>query len=127
MGLVDDIRVLYGGNVRVFPPCEGREDLGLPGEILGLLRVSDGLMETMVRPGTGEVIPVSWIVYPRAMMAEETGFYRETYGLEGIVFSDDGAGNPFLLKNDGAVVRFDAIDGEEVPVAGSLAEFFRIP
>ena len=124
MGMIDGISALYSGNIQLFPPFEGGLE-GVPGELADLLRQSDGLMETMVHPRSGEVIPVGWVIYPGAMMAEETDFYRETYGVEGTVFATDGAGSPYLLKRGGRVVRFDPIDGEETPAAGSLAEFFR--
>lgn len=127
MELLDCISALYGGNVRLFPPYGGRRPEGLPAALFDLLRRSDGVMETMAHPQTGEVIPVSWIIYPCSMIAEETAFYRETYNAEGTAFSSDGAGNPFLLKSDGTVVRFDAIDGAEVFAACSLSDFYRIP
>ena len=61
------------------------------------------------------------------MTAEETAFYRKARSAEGTVFSSDGAGNPFLLKSDNTVVRFDVIDGTEVPAGRSLSDFYRIP
>ena len=61
------------------------------------------------------------------MITEETTFYHETYNAEGTVFSSDGAGDPFLLKSNGTVVRFDVIDGTEVPAGRSLSDFYRIP
>ena len=127
MELLDCISALYGGNVRLFPPYGGRRPEGLPAALFDLLRRSDGVMETMAHPQTGEVIPVSWIIYPCSMIAEETAFYRETYNAEGTAFSSDGAGNPFLLKRNGTVVRFDVIDGTEVPAGRSLSDFYRIP
>jgi len=36
------------------------------------------------------------------MMREETEFYREEYSLEGVVFFDDEAGNPFCMKKPAA-------------------------
>ena len=90
------------------------------------MRCSDGVMETMRHPRTGETIDAGWILYPCAMIVEETAFCCETYGTEGTAFADDGAGDLFLLKGDGTVVCFDPIDGAESPAAGSLAEFYRI-
>ena len=71
----------------------------------------------MIHPQTGKVIPISWIIYPCSMIAEETAFYRKTRSAEGTVFSSDGAGNPFLLKRNGT----------EVPAGRSLSDFYRIP
>ncbi len=124
MGIIDGISTLYDGNIQFFPPFEGKL-AGVPDELADLLRQSDGVMETMVHPRSGEVIPVGWVIYPGAMMAEETVFYRETYGVEGTAFATDGAGSPYLLKRGGQVVHFDPIDGEEVFAAGSLVKFFR--
>lgn len=78
----------------------------------------------MANPKTGEIMPIGWIVYPYEMIRSDTAFYRAEYKIDGIVFSDDGAGNPFILKLNGAVVCFNAIDGEEVKAANSLSEFW---
>ena len=43
-----------------------------------------------------------------------------------IFFSDDGAGNVFVMKDDESIYLFDAIDGEEEYFAKSLAEFWDI-
>ncbi len=75
-------------------------------------------------PKTGEIMPIGWIVYPYEMIRSDTAFYRAEYKIDGIIFSDDGAGNPFILKPDGAVVCFNAIDGEEVKAANSLSAFW---
>jgi hypothetical protein len=127
MELLDCISAFYGGNVQFLPPYEGRRPVGLPAELFDILQRGDGVMETMIHPQTGKVIPISWIIYPCSMIAEETAFYRKTRSAEGTVFSSDGAGNPFLLKRNGTVVRFDVIDGTEVPAGRSLSDFYRIP
>ena len=51
-------------------------------------------------------------------------YYQNEYGLSGVVFSDDGAGNPFYLF-DGKVYEYDPIDNESELIADSLEEFFR--
>ena len=56
-------------------------------------------------------------------ICKETSYYKENYGLDGIVFSDDGAGNPYYLFQ-GKVYQFDEIGEESEFVADSLEEFF---
>ena len=43
--------------------------------------------------------------------------------MSGVVFSDDGAGNPFYLS-DGKVYEFEPIDNESELIADSLEDFF---
>ena len=49
---------------------------------------------------------------------------KEEYGLDGTVFSDDGAGNPYYILND-KIYQFDPIDNESELKASSLEEFYR--
>ena len=127
MELISQISKLYEGNVRFFPPYSGECPVNLPEELYTLLRVSDGVMETMPDPVTGEALSVGWVLYPCAMMLEESSFYHAEYGLSGTVFAGDGGGCPYLLKGDGTVTCYNAIDGEEEPAAKSLSDFYRLP
>ena len=60
------------------------------------------------------------------MIKDNTEFYVAEYGISGYIFSDDGAGNVFVMKDDESIYLFDAIDGEEEYFAKSLAEFWDI-
>ena len=97
----------------------------LPQELYNLLLLSDGISESMKNPVTGEPMTISWIIYPYQEIAESTRFFSARYGLDGTVFSDDGCGNPFILKADGKVTSYHVIDGEEQAVADSLYSFLQ--
>ncbi|MBQ9142199.1 MAG: SMI1/KNR4 family protein [Lachnospiraceae bacterium] len=97
----------------------------LPAELLHILEQSNGIEEGMVLPDTGKLEPVSWIIYSYEMIVEENEFFQNIYSVEGIVFSDDGAGNPYYIKDDGRIYCFEACDDEEILAADSLEEFFR--
>lgn len=122
--LTDIIRETYNGMIKLHGPadCSGRE---LPGELEELLLQTDGIAETMPHPKTGEEMVIGWIVYPLDTIEKETSYYRKEYGINGVVFSGDGAGDPFYIS-DGKIYEFDPIDNESTLKADSLEEFFRL-
>lgn len=119
----------YNGNIILSQPLskEVAEQAKsyLPAELLRILEQSNGIEESMVLPDTGKLEPISWIVYSYEMILEESRYFQETYLLEGVVFSDDGAGNPYYMKENGKIYYFEAIDEEEALVAESLEVFWR--
>lgn len=121
--IIDDIRALYNGIIKLQDPvvCD---DCDLPEELKSLLKQSNGIQETMVHPKTGDEMVIGWIIYSLDEIIKETQFYKEEYGIDGVVFSGDGAGNPFYLL-DGKVYEFDPIDNESELKADSLEEFYK--
>lgn len=118
----------YEGNIKLFPPTDMEEDsfaITLPEQLRKVLQESDGIMETMQNPATNEFIDIGWILYPLSEICKETIFYRKEYYVAGVVFADDGAGNPYYIKNNNKVYQYECIDSEELLVAESLEEFFR--
>lgn len=125
MDFIGEISRLYNGNVLLSEPYTG-ERADIPKELFDILRTADGIRETMSNPETGEPMPIAWILYPYDEIVKESEFYHNEYKIEGTVFADDGAGNPYILKPDGSVTLFDAVDGEESTAANSLEEFYQI-
>ncbi|OUO93554.1 hypothetical protein B5F39_07615 [Cloacibacillus sp. An23] len=113
----------YGGALSLHPPYEGPEDGRVPEELYSVLRVSDGVSETMNAPGGGET-EIAWIIYTHEMILRWSSFYNENYGVCGAVFSDDGADCVYILKYDGTVACFDCAYNEEFKTAESLSDFF---
>ena len=126
MDFIQAIDNRYEGSILLNPPYEGERLEGIPEEIHAILCISNGIMETMLHPETGESLSIGWIIYPYEMIREESSFYREEYGVEGVVFTSDGAGDPYILKPDGRVMRLDPTCGEETGEAGSLREFYKV-
>ena len=124
MDFIQAIDNRYEGNILLNPPYEGERPGDIPEEIYEILCISNGIMETMLHPNTGERLSIGWIIYPDEMMREESSFYREEYGIEGVVFATDGAGDPYIFKPDGRIIRLDPTCGEEAEEAGSLREFY---
>ena len=124
MDYIRKISDMYQGNISLYPPYKEKRPENIPEELYNILQVSNGIEETMIEPKTGQKIPIAWIVYPYERMMEETDFYKKEYNIEGMVFADDGTGNPYVLKSDGRVAHYDVIDGEETKEADSLAEFY---
>lgn len=121
--IIDDIRALYNGMIKLQDPvvCD---DCDLPEELKSLLKQSNGIQETMIHPKTGEEMVIGWIIYSLDEIVKETKYYKDEYGIDGVVFSGDGAGNPFYLL-DGKVYEFDPIDNESELKADSLEEFYK--
>ena len=124
MDFIEKIRELYQGNILLQPPYLG-EGEEIPEELLLILRISNGIEETMIHPKSGEKIVIGWVIYPYEIIVSDTRFYRKEYQMDGTVFSTDGAGNPYLLKPDGTVSCLDGIDGIETKISNSLANFYK--
>ena len=122
--ILDLIKESYGDNIELQTPLD-IIDSNLPDSLVELLQISNGIMETMTHPKTGEKMEIGWIVYSYDEIISSTGFYKEEYSLPGIVFSDDGAGNPFYIS-EGKVYEFDPIDNESIIRADSLEDFFKL-
>ncbi len=122
--IIDVIRDLYKGMIKLQATvdCEGYD---LPEELKMLLRQSNGIQETMFHPQNGEEIVIGWIVYSLDEIIRETQYYKEEYGINGVVFSGDGAGNPFYIS-DGKIFEYDPIDNESILKANSLEEFYKL-
>ena len=124
MDYIRKISDMYQGNILLYSPYKENCPENIPETLYEILQVSNGIEETMIEPKTGQEISIAWIVYPYERMMEETDFYKNEYNIEGIVFADDGAGNPYVLKSDGEVAYYNVIDDEETKEADSLEEFF---
>lgn len=125
MDYVRKISALYRENILLHAPYQGDGMENIPGDLETILRVSNGIQETMPNPKTGEKMPITWILYPYDQILEESHFYKMEYGIEGVVFTSDGAGNPYLQKPDGKIVCFHVIDNEETEIADSLSDFYK--
>lgn len=127
--MIEWISKKYEGNIRLNPPLQAKEleavKQTFPTPLQEILKQTNGIKESMINPNTGEQIEISWIVYPYHMILEESAFYKDTYSLEGVVFSDDGAGNPYYLKTDGKIYLFEAMDNAEALIAASMEEFYQ--
>ena len=81
----------------------------------------------MVYPDTGRSEEISWIIYSYEEIIKWTNFYKDTYSIEGIVFSDNGADEVYYVKPNGKIYSCDAICGKETYVADSLQAFLHCP
>ena len=117
------INEMYNNNIRLHAPLQSIE-YGMPTVLLEILCVSDGIEEVMC---IGDrKLPIAWILYSCEMIKNNTEYYTSEYGIDGYIFSDDGAGNVFVIKEDESIYLFNVIDGEEEYFAKSLADFWNI-
>lgn len=122
--IIDVIADFYDGMIKLQEPADCN-NYDLPEELKKLLIQTNGIQEIMIHPQTGEEIVIGWIVYSLDEINRETQFYREEYGINGVVFSGDGAGNPYYIS-DGKIFEFDPIDNESILKADSLEEFYKL-
>lgn len=117
------INAMYNNNIRLHTPLKIFDSV-LPNSLLEILNVSDGIEEVISIGDRKESI--GWILYSYEMIKKNTEFYTTEYGINGYIFSDDGAGNVFVMKDNESIYLFNAIDGKEEYFAESLAEFWDI-
>ena len=122
MNIINLINEKYKGNISLQEHLNCVDNF--PKELMAILGHSKGIMETMIHPKTGEMMEIGWIIYPYDEIKKWSTYYQNEYGLSGVVFSDDGAGNPFYLF-DGKVYEYDPIDNESELIADSFEDFFR--
>ena len=126
--MIELISEMCKGNISLQKPLNIGDisNCDIPEELLNLLKQSNGIKETVVNPATGMLEEISWIIYSYEEIIEWTNFYRDTYSIEGIVFSDNGADEVYYIKPDGKIYSLDEICGEETCVADSLQSFFTL-
>ena len=128
MDIIDAIRKKYGGNIRLCPPLDDERyeqaKKILPKELAELLHISDGILETMPYPKTGEIMDIYYIIDTFENILSETKRYREEHDGEGVVFAGNGAGDSYVLKPDGKIFLMEYIDNDEEFCAESLSAFF---
>ena len=122
MNIINLINEKYKGNISLQEHLNCVDNF--PKELMAILGHANRIMETMIHPKTGEMMEIGWIIYPYDEIKKWSSYYQNEYGLSGVVFSDDGAGNPLYLS-DGKVYEYDSIDNESELIADSLEEFFR--
>ena len=125
MDYIEKISGQYDGRILLHAPYKGKKDGNIPEELYSILCISNGILETMCLSDTEEPIVIGWIVYPHDMILEQTAFYTENYGIKGTIFSDDGAGCPYIIKNDRSITSFIGIVDEEYKIADTLSDFFQ--
>lgn len=126
--MIELISKMYEGNISLCEPLNIGEisNHDIPEELLNLLKQTNGIKETMINPETGMLMEISWIIYSYEEIIVSTSFYRDTYSIEGTVFSDDGADTVYYINTNGKIYSYDAIGQEETYVADSLLSFFTL-
>lgn len=94
----------------------------LPKELLDILTVSNGIDEIEIINGKAEAIKP--IFYSFAHIKEQTNAFLCECGNDGFVFAEDGTGDFFVLKNNGAIYVYKYFDFKEELYAESLADYF---
>ena len=122
--IIESILISYNENIKLYQPLKDEKYDFLPADLLNVLKVSNGIMETMVHPRTGELLNIGWIIYPIEKILESSEYYQKEYAVDGVVFSDDGAGDPLYIKKNRKVYLLNVIGREEDCIADSLRDLF---
>lgn len=129
MEIMELIRGLYGDCCVFCPPLDeslyDEAEKLVPEELLEILKISNGIKETMELPNREESIVIGWIIYPFDEIKAQTELYINEYNGEGVAFVGNGADGFFILKSDGKVYFRGYLDENDEPYADSLAEYFR--
>ncbi|WP_294755145.1 SMI1/KNR4 family protein [uncultured Ruminococcus sp.] len=129
MDIIELIRELYGDFCVFCPPLDesryNEAKMLVPEELFEILKISNGIKETMELPNREERIVIGLIIYPFDDIRSQTERYINEYSGEGVVFVGNGADGFFILKSDGKVYFRGYLDEDEELYADSLAEYFR--
>ena len=126
MDIIELIKEKYGDTCRMHSPLTksqySKAKKYLPKELLDILKVSNGIDEIEIINAKAEVIKP--IVYSLAQIKEQTNAFLSECGNDGFVFAEDGTGDFFVLKNNGAIYVYKYFDFKEELYAESLADYF---
>ena len=107
MDTIKLIQQIYGERCRLNAPLDKsiftEAEAILPHELSGILKMTDGIDEIMTHPKTGKPMTIGRIVYSFGEIKSQTERYSSTFGGEGTVFADNGAGGYFIIDPDGKV------------------------
>ena len=126
MDIIELIKEKYGDTCRMHSPLTksqySKAKKYLPKELLDILKVSNGIDEIEIINGKAEAIKP--IIYSLAHIKEQTNAFLSECGNDGFVFSEDGTGDFYVLKTNGAIYVYKYFDLKEELYAESLADYF---
>ena len=126
MNIIELIQEKYGDTCRLHSPLTksqySKAKKYLPKELLDILKVSNGIDEIEIINAKAEVIKP--IVYSLAQIKEQTNAFLSECGNDGFVFSEDGTGDFYVLKTNGAIFVYKYFYLKEELYAESLADYF---
>ena len=118
MDIIELIKEKYGDTCRMHSPLTksqySKAKKYLPKELLDILKVSNGIDEIEIKP----------IIYSLAHIKEQTNAFLSECGNDGFVFAENGTGDFYVLKTNGAIYVYKYFDLKEELYAESLADYF---
>ena len=126
MDIIELIKEKYGDTCRMHSPLTksqySKAKKYLPKELLDILKVSNGIDEIEIINGKAEEIKP--IIYSLAHIKEQTNAFLSECGNDGFVFSENGTGDFYVLKTNGAIFVYKYFYLKEELYAESLANYF---
>ena len=118
--IIQMIQQTYGDLCQLCPPLdEERYPLAekmLPAALFEVLKISNGILELMSLPNVdnGKPFAVGYIIDKYEDMCSESKMFNELFGMEGLVFSGNGAGGYYVMNPDGKIYLYECVgeDGE---------------
>ncbi len=129
LDIIKLIQQIYGDSCQLRSPLNKRQyekaRKMLPVELLEILKISNGINETMPNPNTGNNMVIDRIIYSLAEIESQTNCYLGEYGNKGVVFAGNGAGGFFILKPNGKIFLYEYFDLDEEYYADNLTDYFK--
>ena len=126
MNIIELIQEKYGDTCRLHSPLTksqySKAKKYLPKELLDILKVSNGIDEIEIINGKAEAIKP--IIYSLAHIKEQTNAFLSECGNDGFVFAENGTGDFYVLKTNGAIFVYKYFYLKEELYAESLANYF---
>lgn len=126
MNTIELIQEKYGDTCRLHSPLTKTQyrkaNKYLPKELLDILKVSNGIDEIEIINGKAEAIKP--IIYSLAHIKEQTNAFLSECGNDGFVFSENGTGDFYVLKTNGAIFVYKYLYLKEEFYVESLADYF---
>ena len=126
MDIIELIKEKYGDTCRMHSPLTksqySKAKKYLPKELLDILKVSNGIDEIEIINGKAEAIKP--IIYSLAHIKEQTNAFLSECGNDGFVFSENGTGDFYVLKTNGAIFVYKYLYLKEEFYVESLEDYF---
>ena len=128
MNIIELIQEKYGDTCRLHSPLTksqySKAKKYLPKELFDILKVSNGIDEIEIINGKAEAEAIKPIIYSLAHIKEQTNAFLSECGNDGFVFAENGTGDFYVLKTNGAIYVYKYFDLKEELYAESLADYF---
>ncbi len=127
--VIDMIQKTYGDLCQLCPPLDEEQyslaEKMLPAVLFEVLKISNGVLEMMSLPNVddGKPFAVGFIIDNFEGMCLGSKEFNELFGMEGLVFAENGAGGYFIIQPDGKIFLYECVGEEGECYAENIMEY----